>query len=185
MKLPLNLCYFGTAIALTACLVEPEVVSSASPTPGDQARLIVGRLKTEADALRKLDSLVLEATAGLPGSKLTGYQEENRKLAFAYAFQYQQDLKKLVDLPQGEVNNALGPLLQAESTASPGGGIYKTMSLHQRMARADSDAPWWGCGLSQRSEQPSSSIVKKPSQQQIVQDYQALRYLTPPDKPRH
>ncbi len=185
MKLPLKLCNFGTVIALAACQAESEVVSPASPTQGDQARLIVERMKKEADALRKLDSLALEGAVGLPASKLTGFQENTRKLALAYASQYQQDLKKLLDFPQGRVNEIFEPLLQVESAASSGGGIYRTMSLHHRMARAGSDYLWWELGLFRRSEQPGSSIIRKPSQHQIMQDYQALRYFTPPDNPRH
>jgi len=144
----------------------------------------VDRLEEEADAIRKLDSLALEDTAGLPEAKAAMHQEKSRKLALDYATQYQQDMGKLIKLPMEAVDWAFQPSFQAESAASPGGGIYQTMFRHQRLARASSKSPWWHWLLFWQSKSPASSIPKKPSRQQIIQDYQSLRYLPPPERRR-
>jgi hypothetical protein len=173
---------------LAACqsgqVAELPAVPAVSQKPQEQARLIVSRLKVEAEALRRLDSLALEGTAGLPKARAQTHQGTNQNLASDYAARYQQDLGKLVDLPHDAVDEVLEPLVRAESMSSPNGGIYKTMSLHRRMARARSGTSWWDEFFSLKSRRAADSRIVDPSQRQIVLDYQALRYLGPPETRR-
>ena len=184
MKVFQNLFAVAAGLILAACQSASPNTSSPSPAPAHEAQVIVGRLKAEAGALRKLDVLELEGTAGFPAGKRTAYQQRTRELASSYAEQYRQDLGKLLDLPRGAVEEVFEPLVKAESSASPRGGIYQTMSLHQRMARLSSEPSWWEFTLFWRSRPPSSAFMADPTTQQIIQDYQALRYLAPPDKHR-
>ena len=186
MKIGRSLLIAGLAMLLAACQSKQVAAPPAvSRTPQERASLIVSRLKVEADALRRLDSLALEGTAGLPKARAQSHQGTNQNLAFAYAARYQQDLGQLADLPHDAVDEVLEPLVRSESISSPNGGVYRTMSLHRRMARASSGPSWWEQYFSLQSSRVGGSRIEKPSQQEIVQDYQALRYLAPPEKHRH
>jgi hypothetical protein len=185
MKYGNTLLITGSALLLGACRTKQDTAPPVdSPKPQERARLIVSRLKVEADALRRLDTLALEGTAGLPKTRAQSHQGTNQNLAFAYAARYQQDLCQLVDLPHDAVDQVLEPLVRAESISSPNGGVYRTMSLHRRMARATSGPSWWEQCFSLQSTQAGGSKVVQPSQQKIVQDYQALRYLARPENRR-
>jgi hypothetical protein len=181
MKVPRDLFLIGTAFALGGCHAGPADPPLPSPPSAENARVIVAKLKVEAEALRKLDSIALEGTAGLGPAKRSGYQEKANQVAFNYAAQYQKDMGKLIELPRADVEAVFEPLLRAESTKSPNGGIYQTMRLHERVARVNSEPSWWFVALFRHSEPNQPSIIMKPSKQQIVQDYQALRYLASPD----
>lgn len=172
----------GAALGLAACQSAPPAPVPPSPTPVEQARGIVGKLKTEADALRRLDVLALEGTSRFPAAKRTSYQEKTSQLALRYAEQYRRDLGNLLDLPHGAVEEVFEPLRRTEVATSPGGGVYQTMNLHRRMARVYSEPSWWEYAQFWRSRPPRSSRMERPSAQEIVQDYQALRYFAPPDK---
>jgi hypothetical protein len=119
---------------------------------------LLDRLTSAGLALRKMDVLDLEGTAGLRSDQRSTYQAKLQGLANDYARKYRDDLIQLARLQRRGVDAALAPRLKAETGSANSKGIAATIELHLRLARAK----------------------VPPSQSDVIRDYRNLRYLDPP-----
>ncbi len=120
--------------------------------------ILLDRLATEGTALRKVDVIDMEGTAGLRTGQRATYQTKIQNLAANYARKYRDGLQHLALLPQRGVDEALAARLQTEVDIENSKLIASTIQLHLRKARAK----------------------MPPSQSEIIRDYGSLRYLSPP-----
>ena len=120
--------------------------------------ILLDRLTSAGNALRTMDVLEMEGTAGLRSGQRSSYQSKLQVLAENYASKYRGDLLNLALLPRRGVDAALQVRLKTEADSANPKGIAATLELHLRMARAK----------------------VPPSQSDIIRDYRNLRYLNLP-----
>jgi len=147
----------GSVLFVSGCESLPQWLggpAASDPSPG----ILLDHLFTAGTALRKVDVIDMEGTAGLRSGQRARYQTKLQKLSDNYARKYRDDLQHLVSLPQRGVDKALAVRLNTEVDIANSKLIASTIELHLRKARAK----------------------MPPSNFEIIRDYSSLRYLSPP-----